>query len=310
MAGQGELMIRKHPSVTTPGETLAARLVKVPDGRTIAVETSGDRRGSPVFLLHGTPGSRLGQAPRGQVLHLLGIHLITLDRPGYGDSDRRPGRRIADAAGDVAAVADALGLDAFGVVGRSGGGPHALACAALLPDRVTRTATLVSLAPREAEGLDWYAGMAESNVRSFANALDGRHHLAPDLQARARDIRADPARMIAALRQEAPESDLRVMADRGVRTMLQINYREALRSHDAGGWIDDVVAINQRWGFDPADIPGPVLLWHGEDDVFVPAEHSRWLAGRIPDSRLEVQPGAAHFGVLRILPAVLRWAAH
>ncbi|MEY9962916.1 pimeloyl-ACP methyl ester carboxylesterase [Streptacidiphilus sp. MAP12-16] len=287
---------------------MASRLVKASDDRTIAVETAGDPRGRPVFLLHGTPGSRLGPAPRGQVLHRLGIHLISFDRPGYGDSDRRPGRRVVDAAADVAAVAEELGLTAFAVVGRSGGAPHALACAALLPDLVTRTAALVSIAPRNAPGLDWYAGMTESNVRAYTSADRGHQRIVATIQVRSRDIRADPSRLIAELRRELPPSDRRVVADPGLRRMLELNYSEALR-YDAGGWIDDAVAFSQDWGFDPADIASPVLLWHGEDDTFSPVEHSRWLADRIPDSHMVVEPGAAHFGALRILPAVLRWAA-
>jgi pimeloyl-ACP methyl ester carboxylesterase len=287
---------------------LTARLVKASDGRSIAVETAGDPHGRPVFLLHGTPGSRLGQAPRGAVLHRLGIHLITFDRPGYGDSDRRPGRRIADAAEDVAAVAAELNLDEFGVVGRSGGAPHALACAALLPEQVTRVATLVSLAPRDAPGLDWYAGMAGSNVRVYDTPQDGPRRIAASLKLRFRDIKADPSRLIADLRPELTPDDRRVVSDPGVRRMLELNYSEALR-HDAGGWIDDALAFNKHWGFDPGDIRTPVLLWHGQDDPFSPVEHSRWLADRIPGARFVEEPGAAHFAALRILPAVLRWAA-
>jgi pimeloyl-ACP methyl ester carboxylesterase len=133
--------------------------VRAVDGRQLTAETSGDPQGRPVFLLHGTPGSRLGPAPRGVMLYQQGVRLIAYDRPGYGSSDRLPHRNVADVVQDVVAIADALGVDRFAVVGRSGGGPHALACAALLPDRVTRAAALVSLAPRVADGLDWFAGM-------------------------------------------------------------------------------------------------------------------------------------------------------
>ena len=127
----------------------------------------------PIFLLHGTPGSRLGPHPRSSVLHRLGVQLIAFDRPGYGESDRMAGRQVADVAADVLAIADAYGLDRFAVVGRSGGGPHALACAALLPERVTRAAVLVGLAPHGAAGLDWFDGMAESNVTEFTAAANG-----------------------------------------------------------------------------------------------------------------------------------------
>ena len=118
-------------------------------------------------MLHGTPGSRVGPFPRGRGLYELGVRLISFDRPGYGGSDRLISRRVADVVPDVTAIADALDLGRFAVLGRSGGGPHALACAALLPERMTRAGVLVSLAPWAAEGLDWYAGMADSNVREY-----------------------------------------------------------------------------------------------------------------------------------------------
>lgn len=121
--------------------------VRATDGRHLLVERLGDPRGRPVFLLHGTPGSRLGPAPRGMVLYQRKTQLITYDRPGYGGSDRLPGRRVADVVEDVRAIADHIGLEKFAVVGRSGGASHALACAALMPERVTRTAALVGLAP-------------------------------------------------------------------------------------------------------------------------------------------------------------------
>lgn len=133
-------------------------LVKTADCRTVAVETFGNPAGKPVFLLHGTPGSRFGPTPRSSVLYHLGVHLIATDRPGYGGSDRLMGRQVVHAAADVQAVADHLGLDRFAVVGRSGGAPHALACGALLPDRVHRVAALVSLAPGPPRG---WTGSAE-----------------------------------------------------------------------------------------------------------------------------------------------------
>jgi pimeloyl-ACP methyl ester carboxylesterase len=242
------------------------------------------------------------------VLYRLGIRLIAFDRPGYGASDRLPDRRVADAAADVEAIADALGLDEVSVVGRSGGGPHALACAALLPHRVVRAAVLVGLAPWRATGLDWFAGMAESNVREYTSAASRQGVLALTLESRSRRIREDPASLVADLRWELPESDRQVIADATIRSMLVSNFREALVS-SAHGWLDDALAFCRDWGFRPEDIQVPVLLWHGEDDVFSPVGHSRWLAERIPTARMVVEPGAAHFGAIRVLPDVLRWAA-
>jgi pimeloyl-ACP methyl ester carboxylesterase len=287
---------------------ILTHVVHLADGRQLTTQTYGDPDGFPVFLLHGTPGSRLGPHPRPAVLHRLGVRLIAFDRPGYGGSARMTGRRVADVAADVRAIADEYKLPEFAVVGRSGGGPHALACAALLPDRVTKAAVLVGLAPRRADGLDWYDGMAQSNVLEYAAAETGQAGLAAHLRTTTEAIRANPAHLIARLQADLPDMDRRVVADRGIRAMLVDTYAEALRISDYG-WIDDCVAFCSSWGFDPADVTVPVLLWHGARDRFSPAGHARWLADRIPGANVLVQPDAAHFTALDVLPDVLRWLA-
>ena len=267
----------------------------------------GDPEGRPIFLLHGTPGSRLGPRPRSAVLHRLGVQLISFDRPGYGESDRLEGRRVADAAADVLAIADAYGLDRFAVVGRSGGGPHALACAALLPgppdagrrpgrDRPTR---------RRGAGLVRRDGPVQRHgAHGRANGYEGL--VGALTEAAAEAVRADPASLLARLQAEMPDPDRRVVADRGIRAMLLETYTEALRT-SAHGWIDDALAFCSPWGFDPALVTVPVLLWHGASDDFSPASHARWLADRIPSAAVVVQAGAAHFGALDVLPDILRW---
>jgi pimeloyl-ACP methyl ester carboxylesterase len=256
--------------------------------------------------LHGTPGSRVGPVPRGRVLYELGVRLISFDRPGYGGSDRMASRLVADVAADVLAIANHLEIEQFAVIGRSGGGPHALACAAMLPDRVTRAGVLVSIAPQESEGLDWYAGMAESNIREFTTAAAAPQSLIEELALTAAKIKADPLSHVATLGPELPEADRRVVADTGIRTLLAENFAEALR-HSAAGWIDDALAFCSPWGFNLSDIKVPVLLWHGEDDVFSPAAHARWMAGQIPNAELLVRPGTAHFGALEVVPDILSW---
>ena len=119
------------------------------------------------------------------------MRAITYDRPGYGASTRHPGRRVADAAGDVAAIADALGIERFAIYGGSGGAPHSLACGALLPDRVTRCASVVGPAPFGDGGLSaeqWFDGMVEGNVREFGWAIEGEHALRPELEREAPEI--------------------------------------------------------------------------------------------------------------------------
>lgn len=287
---------------------MSLRMVKAPDGRALAVESLGDPRGRPVFLLHGMPGSRVGPHPRSTVLYRLGVRLISYDRPGYGDSTRQFGRRVSAAAADVRAIADDLKLDGFAVLGRSGGGPHALACAALLPERVSRVAVLVGLAPRNAAGLDWYAGMTPSNVHAYQEAERGHGRIADAMEFRSRQIKDDPVRLLNGLRPELSPADREVVADNGLRRMLQSNYREAFR-HGADGWIDDVLAFTADWGFKVEDIAVPSWLWHGTDDQFSPVEHSRWLGDHIPGAELFLEPGAAHFGAFRVLTTALAWAA-
>jgi pimeloyl-ACP methyl ester carboxylesterase len=282
------------------------RTVRAADGRRLSTQVYGDPEGKPVFLLHGTPGSRLGPHPRPAVLHRLGVQLISFDRPGYGESERMEGRIVADVAADVRVIADAYGLRRFAVVGRSGGGPHALACAALLPERTTKTAVLVGLAPHGADGLDWFDGMAQSNVTEFTAAANGYEGIAAHTKAVADAFRADPASLLAGLQAELPDPDLRVVADHGIRSQLIETYAEALRTSDYG-WIDDALAFCSPWGFDPAAVTVPVLLWHGASDKFSPVSHARWLADRIPSATVVVQAGAAHFGALDVLPDILRW---
>jgi len=281
-------------------------IVLAHDGRRLAVEEWGAADGAPVFLMHGTPGSRFGPRPRGSVLYRLGVRLIAYDRPGYGDSDRLGSRVVAHAAEDVAAIADALGLERFAVLGRSGGGPHALACACLLGDRVRCAAVLVGLAPRDAEGLDWYAGMTASNVSAYQTAESGAGALVARFEAQAALMRRDPAAHLPYRDGELSPSDRGVMSDAGIRTMMVSNFAEAVK-RSGGGWVDDAVSFITRWGFDPARITVPVLLWHGARDVHAPVRHTLWLAERIPRSHLVIAAEAAHFSALSMVPRALSW---
>ena len=283
-------------------------MVTTQDGRRLAVELWGARGGLPVFLFHGTPGSRFGPRPRESLLHRAGVRLIAYDRPGYGDSDRLDGRCVAHAASDVTAIADALGLGRFAVLGRSGGGPHALACAALLGERVVRAAVLVGLAPRDADGLDWYAGMTPGNVSAYQTAEAGPLAITSRFEVDAALIRRDPASNLPFEHPGLPDSDRRVVADFGLRSMLVSNFAEAVKTSGLG-WVDDALSFVAGWGFDPGAIEAPVLLWHGADDVFSPVSHTLWLAERIRGSTLVVERGKAHFGSFTVTPRVLSWLA-
>jgi pimeloyl-ACP methyl ester carboxylesterase len=238
----------------------------------------------------------------------MGVRLIAFDRPGYGGSDRKLGRLVSDAAADVVAIADAMEIERFAVLGRSGGGPHALACAALIPDRITRVAAMVGLAPSDVDGLDWFAGMTPANITEYTAARLGYHAVAERLEVAAARIRANPSRMIAQLYDDLTESDRHIVADIGIRKMLVSNYAEGLRL-SAAGWIDDVMALTSPWGFDPADIAVPTLLWHGSEDRFAPAGHGLWLGDRIPGAISIIDPGRSHFDAIGLLPRVIAWLA-
>jgi pimeloyl-ACP methyl ester carboxylesterase len=283
------------------------QLIRAADGRTLAVDVTGAPDGYPVFLLHGTPGSRTGPRPRGILLYRHGIRLISYDRPGYGRSTRHPGRAVRDAAADVTAIADALGVDEFAVVGRSGGGPHALACAAEAPDRVSSAAVLVSLAPSDAHDLEWFEGMNEQNAREYSAADNDTHAVLANLTSWTAEARSDPRRIIDRLVPGMSEPDLRVVGDVAIRRLLTDTYAEALRNGPEG-WIDDVLAFRKPWGIDLSAITSRVRLWHGADDRFSPVWHTLWLGRNLPRDHVEVriQPGLGHFGAMEVLPEILR----
>ncbi|MER7132630.1 alpha/beta hydrolase, partial [Streptosporangium saharense] len=187
-----------------------------------------------------------------------------------------------------------------------GGAPHALACAALLPERTRKAAALVPIAPWDAEGLDWFEGMAESNVNEFTAASLGHGAVAELLSPAVERIRTDPTRLVPALDREMPESDRHVVADFGIRRMLAHNFAEAVR-RSGYGWVDDDLAFRTPWGFEPGAIAVPTLLWHGEADAFSPVGHSHWLGRRIPGAEVVIERGVAHFGALRVMPDIMAW---
>jgi pimeloyl-ACP methyl ester carboxylesterase len=276
--------------------------------RRVAVTLAGPEGGYPVFLLHGTPGSRLGPRPADDELAEIGVRLITYDRPGYGRSDAYPDRSVAQAADDVRAVADALGLAEFGVVGRSGGGPHALACAALLPDRVRRVASLVGLAPYDAEDLDWLAGMTEGNRRQYLAAVAGRPQLLRLLFPEVMALRSDPDRFVRRLFADAASSDLDVLRDVRYNEPWRVGMVEAVR-RSLEGWAADNLAFTRPWGFDPAHIRVPTVLWHGLRDVFSPVAHTRWLGERIGDATMLLSERGSHLHAHAVQFHAMRWIA-
>jgi len=262
----------------------------LPNGRTLHVHDTGGPARLTVFWHHGTPN--LG-APPGPLLPLaesLGVRWVSYDRPGYGSSTHLPDRTVGNAAECVAAVADALGIGDFAVMGHSGGSSHALATAALLPGRVTAVASLAAVAPFGAEG--WFDGMAAASAASLRAATEGR--AAKEKYEAAAEF--DPEVFTAA--------DFAALT--GSWSWLNDVVQPAL---GAAGPIDDDLAYVTPWGCDPAAITAPALLLHGADDRMVPATHSKWLASRIPGAELRLTPGDGHISVLDHAAGALTWLA-
>lgn len=277
-------------------------------GRRLHVVEDGDPNGWPVLVHPGTPG---GAEPllRAWVddAHARGIRLVSYDRPGYGPSTPQPGRRIVDAAADAAAIADALAFDRFATWGTSGGGPHALACAARLAGRVSAAASLGSPAPFDAAGLDWFAGQAEDNVVEHGAAVEGVAALTR-LLAPARNgmLGAEPAQMRAAMGDLLHPLDAALFDDE-VSAFLLRGSQHGLAS-GLDGWVDDDRAFVTPWGFDLTAIRVPVLLMHGEHDRFIPVAHGRWLAARIPRVDARISGDDAHLTLsIRRIPEVHEW---
>jgi pimeloyl-ACP methyl ester carboxylesterase len=280
------------------GERL--RTLETPDGRTLAYATWGDPDGFPILSLHGTPGCRLNRWPNEDVYAQAGANWVTHDRAGYGRSDRNHGRHVVDEVADVAALADELGLDRFGVSGGSGGGPHVLACAALLPDRVVRAVCSVGPAPLGPPGLtedEWLAGMDPQNVKEFRWAQAGEEVLVPELEKLQREVEervaVDPSSLLDDF--DLSEADRAALA----RPEAMQVAREATAEYavnGVGGWADDDLAFLQPWGFDVASISVPVLIRYGLTDVLVPPAHGEWLAANVPGCIVEVDTSAGHLG--------------
>jgi pimeloyl-ACP methyl ester carboxylesterase len=271
--------------------------VVLPDGRVLHAydrPPAGMAAKLAVVWHHGTPNIGAPPAPLFAAADRLGVRWVSYDRPGYGGSSPRIGRDVAAAAVDVAAVTDAMGIDRFAVMGHSGGSVHALACAALLPERVIGVVAAASLAPYEADGLDWFAGMAPSGEATLRAAAAGRAAKeAHEAGVADGDIGFVPA-------------DWDTLA--GAWGWFETVVGPALRD-GPGGLIDDDLAYVAPWGFDPSAIRAPVLLLHGTADRIAPVAHAEWLASRVPSSELWRAADEGHVSVLASAEAALAWLA-
>jgi pimeloyl-ACP methyl ester carboxylesterase len=261
--------------------SITLRRIALPDGRTAEVALGGDPAGHVLVMHHGTPGDATTFADWHAPCLARGLRLVCTSRPGYAGSTRLAGRSVAQMAGDTAAVLDALGHGRFVTAGWSGGGPHALACGALLSDRVVGVACLAGVAPYPAEGLDWLEGMGQDNLDEFAAALGGREALEPFLQEQAKSIlAAGPEELVDALRSLLSPVDVAALTGEFAEYLVAATHRGIGASIE--GWIEDDFAFVAPWGFELAEVGVAVQLCQGAQDRMVPVAHGRWLAERLP----------------------------
>jgi pimeloyl-ACP methyl ester carboxylesterase len=280
-----------------------------PAGRALEVDVAGSADGTAVLFHTGTPSGGSLFVPHVALAAERGVRLVGYARPGYAGSDRVPNRTVADCAGDVAAIADELGLGRFYTVGTSGGGPHALACAALLGDRVIAAASVAGVAPYDAPGLDWFEGMGEENIEEFGAAGDGEAALTAYLEPAAAGLRtASGEGLAAALGDLVSAVDLEALAG-GYADYLASDLEIGL-APGPWGWFDDDLAFLADWGFDLAAIGRPVTIWQGAEDRFVPFAHGSWLAAHVPGAAARMRDHHGHLslisaGFAEILDALL-----
>src|ERR1700754_5297015 len=268
------------------------------DGRSLEFVVTGPGDGMPLVLHHGTPSSAVVFEPWRESAAKHGLRLVMYSRPGYAGSSPRPGRTVADAAGDVAAVLDALGAERFLTVGWSGGGPHALACAELLPDRCGAAAVIAGVAPYGADGLDFRSGMGAENIAEFGAALEGEAALTAYLEEHGTALaQVQGADLAAGLGDVVSEID-RAQLTGGFADYLAESFRAALRSGMAG-WRDDDLAFVTDWGFRLDSGRVPVAIWQGSQDRMVPHTHGEWLAAHAAggEPHMHAQEGHLSLGV-------------
>ena len=273
------------------------RLIWLPDGRDLDILMAGPPGGLPFVMHEGTPSGLVLYPPTVQAARDRNLRTILIARPGYERSTPRLGRRVVDVAADVAAVLDELGHDTFVTAGWSGGGPHALACAAALPGRCLAAASVAGIAPSRVEGLDWTAGMGPENVEEFEAAVRGQAALTEFLDREAPAFGTVTGETVA-----ASLGGLASAADKAALTgefagHIAARLRAGL-STGIAGWRDDDLAFAQDWGWNTRQgKTAPVSIWQGDEDRMVPLAHGQWLAANIPGACAHLLPGEGHLTI-------------
>lgn len=279
-------------------------VVQLSDKRRLAYAEYGEPNGPAVFLFHGLPGSRLSWGLLPGNPFPPGLRFIAPDRPGYGQSDPKPHRTVLDWSNDVAELADALEIEKFGVLGVSGGGPGALACAWKMPERLTSVGVVACPAPTNAPNV--FEGMSKTN--RFFMKLAWRLPWLSNLNVRllASVIRRNPARYINTMKFKVHDVDKVVLARPEIQELLTKDFAEALRV-GAQGMVSDMAANHGLpWGFPLDKIQSRVLFWFCELDHGVPPAAGRYLSSTVPACEVTFVPNAGHLWILDHLNEVLK----
>jgi pimeloyl-ACP methyl ester carboxylesterase len=270
--------------------------LRLPDGRRLDVRVSGPADGLPLVFHHGTPGARTQWHALERAAAECGIRLITTSRAGYGGSSRLAGRDVVAVVADTEAVLAELGVTRCVVAGWSGGGPHALACAARL-GAAAAVLIIAGVGPYGADGLDFLGGMGQENIDEFGAALAGEDTLQNYLGPVREHLRAvTPADIVSSLETLVPDVDKAMLTGEFASDMAA-SFAEGLRV-SADGWVDDDLAFTRPWGFDLAEIRVPVAIWQGSADLMVPFAHGQWLASAVPGATAHLQQGEGHLSIL------------
>jgi pimeloyl-ACP methyl ester carboxylesterase len=286
---------------------LSDQTITTTNDRSLTVYDAGQSDGRPVLFHHGTPSSGKAFEPHIVFAQERGIRLVSYDRAGYGDSSRNAGRAVADIVQDVEAISDALDLDRFATWGLSGGGPHALATAAGLPDRVVAVAAAASVAPPDRPDFELTDGMGEGNVVEFGLAREGEEALRPFLDAEIAGLDSlDLRGLVDRMRTLLSDVDAAALEGELGEYMLDGFRRSLARGVD--GWLDDDLAFVRPWGFDLEAITQPVLVVQGRQDLMVPWDHGEWLARNIPSAESWLREDEGHLTLFsRVAPSIHDW---
>ncbi|WP_189929395.1 alpha/beta fold hydrolase [Streptomyces sulfonofaciens] len=270
--------------------------LSLPDQRLLDIEVSGPSDGVPLVYYHGSSTSGRQFRFLQRAAHDRGLRLVSFSRPGVGTSTRLPGRSVVDTVNDVAAVLDHLGAPRSLHLGWSGGGPHALAAAARLPERVAGATVMCSVAPYEELGSEFFVGMAQSNADEFNKALQGEDAIRPAMEDEAQGKRSAGAEEVRQILMSLLSPADRILATAETAADIGASWAEGLR-HGVDGWVDETLSYVKPWGFSVREIAVPTVVWHGAEDLAAPFAHGAWLAQHIPGATSHLLKGHGHMSI-------------